>query len=107
MYNLTGIFSIFRFGIVHKNALLGFGKQRDNVHSFSIKGNETELERTVKGSKLSANRRESIVNFDRASPLEYLIFMVSTSCLKLNVQELKSRTQLLVILFHFFSPRSA
>lgn len=34
MYNLTVIFSIFRFGIVHKNALLGFGKQRDNVHSF-------------------------------------------------------------------------
>ena len=89
MYNLTGIFSIFRFGIVHKNALLGFGKQRDNVHSFSIKGNETELERTVKGSKfiLSANRRESIVNFDCASPLEYLIFMVSTSGLKLKVQQ--------------------
>lgn len=54
---------------------------------FSIKGNETEVERTVKGSKLSASRRESIVNFDCASPLEYLIFMVSTSCLKLKVQE--------------------
>lgn len=63
---------------------------------FSIKGNETELERTVKGSKLSANRRENIVNFDRASPLEsdiYRLHFVS----KTQSSGIKSRTQLLVI----------